>query len=218
VVEIEITDEKVHDSQKAQELVEGAKREAKEKGRKVSKIIGDGAYDAHSFFRYLHDNGICAGILVRKGSKGRGNRLRDEVVRAVRRGKKRWKEEVEYGKRWLMESFFSVFKRWFGEHVVSRRFENIGKEIVFKVVFNGRRGVKVKGGYVKSYKVRLGWVGYGLVFGQSIFNLKNITDPQTRVNIVGLVMQELFIILHLKKVMEMFHPEKIIYLLLWQGK
>jgi transposase len=133
VVEIEITDEKVHDSQKAQELVEGAKREAKEKGRKVSKIIGDGAYDAHSFFRYLHDNGICAGILVRKGSKGRGNRLRDEVVRAIRKGKKRWKEGVEYGKRWFVESFFSVFKRWFGEHVVSKRFENMRKEIMFKV-------------------------------------------------------------------------------------
>jgi len=57
VVAIEITDGRVHDSQKAQELVEGAKREAKEKGKEVSKV--------------------------------RGNPLRDEVVRAVRRGKKR---------------------------------------------------------------------------------------------------------------------------------
>jgi hypothetical protein len=34
---------------------------------------------------------------------------------------------------WLVESFLSVFKRWFGEHIVSRKFENIRKEIVFKV-------------------------------------------------------------------------------------
>ena len=43
------------------------------------------------------------------------------------------KREVEYGKRWLVESFFSVFKRWFGEYVVSRGFENMKKELVFKV-------------------------------------------------------------------------------------
>jgi hypothetical protein len=133
VVAIEMTDERVHDSQKAEELVEGVKREAEEKGKELREVIGDGAYDAHSFFRDLHDNGICAGILVRKGSKVRGNPLRDEVVRAIRKGKKRWKEEVEYGKMWLVESFFSVFKLWFGEHVMSRRFENIRKEIVFKV-------------------------------------------------------------------------------------
>lgn len=39
----------------------------------------------------------------------------------------------KHGKRWLVESFFSVFKRWFGEYVVSRRFENMRKELVFKV-------------------------------------------------------------------------------------
>jgi IS5 family transposase len=99
VVEIEITDERVHDSQKAQELVEGAKKEAKEKGKKVSKVIGDSGYDTHRFFRYLQDECISAGILVRKGSKVRGNPLRNEVVRAIRKGKKRWKEGVEYGKR-----------------------------------------------------------------------------------------------------------------------
>ena len=32
-----------------------------------------------------------------------------------------------------MESFFSVFKRWFGEYVSSLKFENIKKELVFKV-------------------------------------------------------------------------------------
>ena len=133
VVEIEVTDERVHDSQKAKKLVEGAKREAKDKGKKVSKVVADSGYDTHEFFRYLHDEGICAGVLVRKGAKVRGNPLRDEVVRAIRRGKRRWKERIEYGKRWLVENFFSVFKRWFGEYVVSLKFENMKKELVFKV-------------------------------------------------------------------------------------
>ncbi len=90
-------------------------------------------YDTHEFFRYLHDEGVCTGVLVRRGAKVKGNPLRDEVVRAIRKGKRRWKEEVEYGYRWFGESFFSMFKRWFGEYVVSRSFENIRKEIVFKV-------------------------------------------------------------------------------------
>ncbi len=128
-----MTDERVHDSQKAQGLVERAKKEAESRGKRVSKVIADGGYDTHEFFRYLHKEGITAGILVRRGAKVRGNPLRDEVVRGVRSEKKRWEEEVEYGYRWFGESFFSVFKRWFGEYVVSRRFKNIRKEIVFKV-------------------------------------------------------------------------------------
>ncbi len=133
VVEIEVTDERVHDSQKAKKLVEGAKEKAKSKGKKVSKVVADSGYDTHEFFRYLYDESICAGVLVRRGAKVRGNPLRDKVVRAIRRGKRRWKEEAEYGKRWLVESFFSVFKRWFGEYVSSLKFENMKKELVFKV-------------------------------------------------------------------------------------
>ena len=41
--------------------------------------------------------------------------------------------EVGYGKRWLVESFFSILKRWFGKYVVSKRFENMKNELVFKV-------------------------------------------------------------------------------------
>ncbi len=67
-------------------------------------------------------------MLVRKGSKIRGNAPRDAV-----RGKRKWKRAVGYGKRWLVDSFFSVLKRWFGEYVSNLRFENMKREIVFKV-------------------------------------------------------------------------------------
>ncbi len=134
VVDIQVTDERVGDSQKSEELVERAKRKAEEEGKKISKVLADKGYDTHRFFRYMHEEGIEAGVLVRKDAKIRGNPLRDKVIRAIRRkGKRRWKREVEYGKRWLVESFFSVFKRWFGEYVVSRGFENMRKELVFKV-------------------------------------------------------------------------------------
>jgi hypothetical protein len=41
---------------------------------------------------------IEAMVLVRKGAKIRGNPYRDRVIRAIRRGKRRWKESVGYGK------------------------------------------------------------------------------------------------------------------------
>ncbi len=72
-------------------------------------------------------------MLVRKDAKIRGSPVRDNVIRQIRRGKKKWKEAVEYGKRWFIESFFSAFKRWFGEYVTSNKFENVKKELVFKV-------------------------------------------------------------------------------------
>ncbi len=100
-MDIDVTDERVHDSQKAKKLVEGAKREARDRGKKVSKVVADSGYDTHEFFRYLHDEGISAWVLVRRGAKVKGNPLRDEVVRGVRSGKKRWEEEVGYGYRWL---------------------------------------------------------------------------------------------------------------------
>ena len=105
----------------------------KAKGKRISKVIADGGYDSHEFFKYLGKEGIGAVVLVRKGAKIRGNAVRDAVVRVIRRGKRKWKRSVGYGRRWLVESFFSVFKRWFGEYVSSLRFENMKKEIVFKV-------------------------------------------------------------------------------------
>lgn len=106
VVDMEVTHERACDSQKAKKLVEGAKREAEKKGKRITKVIADKGYDTHEFFRYLHREDIEAGVLVRKYAKIKGNPLRDKVIRAVRRGKKQWKEAVQYGKRWLVESFF----------------------------------------------------------------------------------------------------------------
>ena len=81
----------------------------------------------------MGNKGIEPAILVRKGAKIRGNPPRDTVMRAVRRGKRRWKEYMEYGKRSLVESFLSVFKQWLGKYVSSLRFGNMKREIVFKV-------------------------------------------------------------------------------------
>ena len=135
VVELEVTDERTPDCKKAIELVKGVKEKAEKKERRIKKVIADAGagYDTHEFFRYLGKEKIESAVMVRRGAKIRGNPYRDRVIRAIRRGKRKWKESVGYGKRWLVEGFFSSFKRWFGEYVSSVRFENIRKELVFKV-------------------------------------------------------------------------------------
>ncbi len=53
-----------------------------------------------------------------------------------------WKEKVGYGKRWMAETFFSSFKRLFGEVVQAKKFERMGKEMEQKVwVYNWMIGL-----------------------------------------------------------------------------
>ena len=56
----------------------------------------------------------------------------------MRYWQKRWKEKVGYGKRWLVESFFSAFKRRFGEHVCSRRWKSVQNELKLKAMLYNR--------------------------------------------------------------------------------
>ena len=47
---IEASDERAHDSPETITLVEGAKKEAESKGKRVSKVIADSGYSLHEFF------------------------------------------------------------------------------------------------------------------------------------------------------------------------
>ncbi|MCS6998917.1 MAG: transposase [Aquificaceae bacterium] len=64
-------------------------------------------------FRHLAERGIKPVIKVRESAVITGNRARDDVVRAIRKGRRKWKEANGYGRRWHVESFFSSFKRLF---------------------------------------------------------------------------------------------------------
>jgi len=66
ILALEVTDERVGDGRMLQPLVE----EASKKG-KITKTIGDGAYDTKNNFRYLAENGIEPVIKVRKNSSGK---------------------------------------------------------------------------------------------------------------------------------------------------
>ena len=73
--------------------------------------------------------------------KPRMNRKSDTTSLARRRaveefldlGYEAWAGEKGYGRRWMAETAFSVFKRLFGEHSLARSMNCITQEMVAKV-------------------------------------------------------------------------------------
>jgi hypothetical protein len=103
-------------------------RTATERGYRVRKFYGDGAYDTHDMFAVLHGTDTEPVIKIRRNAQScrrhssGGNRYRRREVRAYRRlGYRSWAETKGYGLRWPgTEGIFSAVKRKFGENVVSR--------------------------------------------------------------------------------------------------
>jgi hypothetical protein len=49
-------------------------------------------------------------------------------------GEDQWKEEIGYGKRWIVKFYFSDLKRTMGEVIKAIRPDNIAHKIAIKVV------------------------------------------------------------------------------------
>ena len=139
VVSLEVTDDRTDEGEKLMPLVKRAKRKAI-----IKRVLGEGGYDTHENFRFLAGEGIEPGIKVREDSNPNCGGVRGEVVRAYLRDPPGWKKQVGYGQRWMAETFFSGFKRLFGEVVHAKRFERMVKEIELKVwVYNLMLGLAV---------------------------------------------------------------------------
>lgn len=103
-------------------------RAATERGYRVRKFYGDGAYDTNGMFVALREAGTEPVVKIRKTatSKIRSNRHNSKARRrAVREyqvlGYTVWAEQKRYGLRWPgTEGIFSAVKRKFGENVVAR--------------------------------------------------------------------------------------------------
>ena len=103
-------------------------RATAERGYRVRKFYGDGAYDTNDMFVALHQTGTEPAIKIRKTatSKIRNNRhgvkARRRAVREYQAlGYTEWAAQKQYGLRWPgTEGIFSAVKRKFGENVVSR--------------------------------------------------------------------------------------------------
>ncbi len=127
VVSLEVSDDRTSDGEKLVPLVRQAQRRVK-----IKRVLGDGGYDTHDNFEFLAACGIEAGIKVRGDSDPNCGGTREEAVRAYLKDPPDWKERVGYGQRWMAETFFSGFKRLFGEVVMAKKFARMVAEIELK--------------------------------------------------------------------------------------
>ena len=61
--------------------------------------------------------GISAVIKLRSNAKLSNNLSRSRIIRYMRDSGRDWSKELGYNWRWSVESFFSAYKRTFGESV-----------------------------------------------------------------------------------------------------
>lgn len=107
----------------------------------VEQISADGSYDRRKVYTALNDRKIKrAAIPPRKGAKiwqhgnsGKERLIRDENLREVRKkGRAKWKREVNYHRRSLAETAMFRFKTIFSEKLQSRKQENQFQEMIIK--------------------------------------------------------------------------------------
>lgn len=106
---------------------------ASEHGRTI-QVMTDPAYDSKNNFSYLYHNDIVPAIKVRKNVSGKSGECYPRKISVISQitNYNYYKDSVSYGKRWTVESVFSVL-RIFGEHVMEHGWKNMVKELELKV-------------------------------------------------------------------------------------
>ena len=127
VVAMEISTDDVHDVKALPGLVEGAERNVR-----VVRLYGDGAYDSGEVYDLLEARGIESVIKPRRNARlDAGPPARRRAVSQIRElGYDAWARITGYGRRWAVETAYSMFKRVFGEHSLARSLECIVRELV----------------------------------------------------------------------------------------
>jgi hypothetical protein len=135
ILALEVTDEKVHDGQVMQKLIEHILKRNDNSDIKIKSALGDGSYYSNENFKYLQKKRIRPAIKVRKNSiiSLKNNTLRNREVCYQLKDLPKWKEKRMYGHRWIAETVFSSIKRMFGEYVSATRFQNMVKETMMRV-------------------------------------------------------------------------------------
>ena len=96
----------------------------------VKRVYGDGAYDTRECRDLFYQKGIQEIIPPRKGArirKGEGIQRRNQAISEILglgRDRDLWKKLKRYGKRSLVETFFSRLKTTFGEILACKKWEN----------------------------------------------------------------------------------------------
>jgi hypothetical protein len=130
-VALEITEDKVGDNKLGLKLIDKAR-----KVKRVSKALLDGAYDSYKYKTWngLNARGIKPLIRLRKNAKvnHKRSKVRSQAIKCYKGNEKEWVKATSFGQRWQAETWFSSYKRRFGEHCYSIKPENVMHEILFK--------------------------------------------------------------------------------------
>lgn len=104
----------------------------------IEQVTADGGYDYRSCYEVIAQRRARAVIPPRR--TGRIHRedevlkARNENLRRIRRGRKKWKRESRYYRRSLVETAMMRVKTIFGSGLSSRRFQNQGTEMRVRCV------------------------------------------------------------------------------------
>jgi hypothetical protein len=150
VLYCKVTTEKVRDGKEMGNMI----REAKNYGE-IKRGIFDAGYDSWKNYYLLARDSITPVIRPRRSLPL--SRVQKEKMRILRRLKRKederlrgryvrlkvleefltdeegWKKRYGFGRRWIVEGRYSVFKRIFSENVYSKRLKNIKCEVMIKI-------------------------------------------------------------------------------------
>lgn len=134
MLSVQVTKEGVGDSRMLEPLVRGASSKAR-----VREAICDGAYDSRRIFNFLSGRGIEPVIRIKRNSPMHTKGSFSRKLAAVEQlgDYDRWRRRHRYGRRWMVKSAISSFKRAFGEHVTAVKWRYMVNELLLKAsVYN----------------------------------------------------------------------------------
>lgn len=133
IIVASLSEKEVADSQVLPDLLDAVQDE-------VEEVIADGAYDCRGCYEAIRKHGARAIIPPRKGARLSAGEpvmeCRDQAIYRIRnqkRGKRRWKKEVDYHRRSLVETAMHRLKAHMGSNIRARKQENQVVEMGVKI-------------------------------------------------------------------------------------
>lgn len=134
ITALELTPSNTHDSQVVQKLLDGT-------SSRIKEVLGDKAYDSKAVREEINRRGAKALVPPRSGAvcRGDGSERDNQIMEIMGLGNDDialglWKKLTRYGRRSLVESAFSRWKRLFGERMFSRELKRMEVEVHLKSV------------------------------------------------------------------------------------
>lgn len=129
-----LSEQTMHDSQVMPLMLDSYSGE-------INDVLADGAYDTIGCYESIFDHKGKPIIPPRKGARSQNGDHpalvpRDQAIDRIiwqKRGKRRWKKEIGYHRRSLVETMFSRLKGIMGDRLNNRIFKNQATEVFVRL-------------------------------------------------------------------------------------